>query len=133
MSGYLIFSGKALARNSAALTRLLKDVYTGVRFDEHDRIREIVAQARARREQAVTGSGHALAMGAAAQGLSAGAWLTFRLGGLEGIRGTKALDCSLTKQTSDKRLDETSRCVVEASKQTLLIVWPEEFSGYMVK
>lgn len=102
MSGYLIFSGKALARNSAALTRLLKDVYTGVRFDEHDRIREIVAQARARREQAVTGSGHALAMGAAAQGLSAGAWLTFRLGGLEGIRGTKALDKSLKDEQALK-------------------------------
>ncbi|MFB2763652.1 insulinase family protein [Marinobacter shengliensis] len=95
VSGYLIFSGKALARNSKALTQLLKDVYTGVRFDEKDRIREIIAQVRARREQAVTGSGHALAMGAAAQGLSAGSWLTFRLGGLAGIRGTKELDKSL--------------------------------------
>lgn len=95
VSGYLIFSGKALARNSKALTQLLKDVYTGVRFDEQERIREIIAQVRARREQAVTGSGHALAMGAAAQGLSAGSWLTFHLGGLAGIRGTKELDKSL--------------------------------------
>ncbi|WP_432209915.1 insulinase family protein [Marinobacter alkaliphilus] len=95
VSGYLIFSGKALARNGKALTQLLKDVYTGVRFDEKERIREIIAQVRARREQAVTGSGHALAMGAAAQGLSAGSWLTFRLGGLAGIRGTKELDKSL--------------------------------------
>ncbi|WP_303289250.1 insulinase family protein [Marinobacter sp. SS5-14b] len=95
MSGYLIFSGKALARNSKALTQLLKDVYTGARFDEKERIREIIAQVRARREQAVTGSGHGLAMGAAAQGLSAGSWLSFRLGGLAGIRGTKELDKSL--------------------------------------
>jgi Zn-dependent M16 (insulinase) family peptidase len=103
VSGYLIFSGKALARNSKALTNLLKDVYTGVRFDEQERIREIIAQVRARREQAVTGSGHALAMGAAAQGLSAGSWLTFRLGGLAGIRGTKELDKSLK---DDKALAE---------------------------
>ncbi|WP_372964542.1 insulinase family protein [Marinobacter sp.] len=95
MSGYLIFSGKALARNSKALTQLLKDVFTGARFDEKERIREIITQVRARREQAVTGSGHALAMGAAAQGLSAGSWLSFRLGGLAGIRGTKELDKSL--------------------------------------
>ncbi|HET8849449.1 MAG TPA: insulinase family protein, partial [Marinobacter sp.] len=95
LSGYLIFSGKALSRNSKALTQLLKDVYTGVRFDEHERIREIIAQVRARREQAVTGSGHALAMSAAAQGLGAGSWLSFRLGGLAGIRGTKELDKSL--------------------------------------
>lgn len=103
VSGYLIFSGKALARNSKALTQLLRDVYTGVRFDEKERVREIIAQVRARREQAVTGSGHALAMGAAAQGLSAGSWLTFRLGGLAGIRGTKELDKSLK---DDKALAE---------------------------
>ncbi|RBW49949.1 insulinase family protein [Marinobacter sp. F3R11] len=95
LSGYMVFSGKALARNRTALTKLLRDVYTGARFDEKDRIREIVAQIRARREQAVTGSGHALAMGAAAQGMSPGAWLTFRLGGLAGIRSTKELDQSL--------------------------------------
>ena len=88
LSGYIVFNGKALARNRSALTRLLKDVYTGARFDEKARIREIVAQIRARREQAVTGSGHALAMGAASQGMSPGAWLSFRIGGLAAIQGT---------------------------------------------
>lgn len=95
LSGYIVFNGKALARNRSALTRLLKDVYTGARFDEKARIREIVAQIRARREQAVTGSGHALAMGAASQGMSPGAWLSFRIGGLAAIQGTKALDEAL--------------------------------------
>jgi Zn-dependent M16 (insulinase) family peptidase len=95
VSGYIIFSGKALARNRNQLTRLLHDVYTSARFDEHDRVREIIAQIRARRVQAVTGSGHALAMGAASQGVSAGAWLAYRLGGLAGIRGTKTLDEAL--------------------------------------
>ena len=95
LTGYLVFNGKALARNRSELTRLLRDVYTSARFDETDRIREIVAQIRARREQAVTGSGHALAMGAASQGMGPGAWLSFRLGGLAGIRGTKQLDQAL--------------------------------------
>ncbi|WP_298447873.1 insulinase family protein [uncultured Marinobacter sp.] len=95
LSGYMIFSGKALARNRTALTKLLRDVYTSARFDEKDRVREIIAQIRARREQSVTGSGHALAMGAASQGMGPGAWLSFRLGGLAGIRGTKELDQSL--------------------------------------
>ncbi|MBU2955331.1 insulinase family protein [Marinobacter sp. F3R08] len=95
LSGYIIFNGKALSRNRSALTRLLKDLYTDARFDEKERIREIIAQIRARREQAVTGSGHALAMGAASQGMSPGAWLSFRLGGLAGIRGTKELDQAL--------------------------------------
>ncbi|HLV76518.1 MAG TPA: insulinase family protein [Marinobacter sp.] len=125
LSGYLIFSGKALARNSTALTRLLKDVYTGVRFDEHDRIRELIAQARARREQSVTGSGHALAMGAAAQGLSAGAWLTYSLGGLEGIRGTKSLDKALQDDQAVKdfcaRLADLHRKIRNQRRQFLLI------------
>jgi Zn-dependent M16 (insulinase) family peptidase len=95
LSGYIVFNGKALARNRSALTRLLKDVYSDARFDEKGRIREIIAQIRTRREQAVTGSGHALAMGAASQGISPGAWLSFRLGGLAGIRGTKQLDQAL--------------------------------------
>ncbi|KMQ74868.1 insulinase family protein [Marinobacter subterrani] len=95
LSGYIIFNGKALARNRSALTQLLRDLHTSARFDEKERIREIIAQIRARREQAVTGSGHALAMGAASQGMSPGAWLSFRLGGLAGIRGTKQLDQAL--------------------------------------
>ena len=95
LNGYMIFNGKALARNRAALTRLLGDVFNGARFDEHERIRELVAKVRVRREQAVTGSGHGLAMGAASQGVSPGAWLAFRLGGLEAIRGSKSLDKSL--------------------------------------
>ncbi len=95
LSGYIVFNGKSLARNRGALTRLLKDVCRDARFDEQARIREIVSQIRARREQSVTGSGHALAMGAAAQGMSPGAQLSFRLGGLAGIRATKKLDESL--------------------------------------
>ncbi|WP_166265406.1 insulinase family protein [Marinobacter caseinilyticus] len=95
LSGYLVVTGKALARNRDALTQLLKDVCTDARFDEHDRIRELVAQIRSRREQSVTGSGHGLAMGAASQGLSPGARLAYRLGGLEAIREIKALDDSL--------------------------------------
>ena len=95
LSGYMIFNGKALARNRAALTQLLGDLFNGARFDEQERIRELVAQIRARREQAITGSGHGLAMNAACQGISPGAWLAFRLGGLEAIRGAKQLDDSL--------------------------------------
>lgn len=98
LSGYLIFSGKALARNRAELTQLLKDVYTGARFDEQERIREIIAQIRTRREQSVTGNGHALAMSAAAQGLSAGSWLAYRIGGLAAIKATKDLDAVLNDE-----------------------------------
>ena len=125
MSGYLVFSGKALARNSDALARLLKDAYSNARFDETSRIAEIIAQIRARREQAVTGSGHVLAMSAAAQGMSPGAWLSFRLGGLEAIRRTKSLDKSLKEPAELKafcqKLADLHQKVGKQSRQFLLI------------
>ncbi|MDX1633392.1 MAG: insulinase family protein [Marinobacter sp.] len=104
LSGYLIYSGKALARNRDALSKLLHDLVQGARFDEQGRIRELIAQIRSRREQSVTGSGHALAMAAASQGLSPGAWLSFQLGGLEAIRGIKALDDALDDPRELERL-----------------------------
>lgn len=106
LSTYLVLSGKALSRNRSHLTRLLRDVLDKARFDEADRLREIVAQIRARREQSVTGSGHALAMGAAAQGLAPGARLAFRLGGLDATHRLKALDDRLDEPGELDRLCE---------------------------
>ncbi|MDX1757148.1 MAG: insulinase family protein [Marinobacter sp.] len=125
LSGYLIFNGKALARNREALGKLLRDVCMEARFDEQGRVRELVAQIRARREQAVTGSGHALAMGAASQGISAGAWLNFRLGGLEAIRGIKALDDSLADEAElaklCQRLADLHQRIRQQARQYLVI------------
>ncbi|KAA8984327.1 insulinase family protein [Halospina sp. K52047b] len=90
--GYFTLGGKALAANSDDLAGLLHDVASAARFDEKERVRELVAQMRARREHSITGSGHALAMGAASHGASPGARLTYELGGLEGIRQLVALD-----------------------------------------
>ncbi|MFL1406309.1 insulinase family protein [Marinobacter sp. M1N3S26] len=104
LDGYMILSGKALARNRKALSELLRDVYDNARFDEKGRIRELVAQIRARREQAVTGSGHGLAMSAASQGHSPGAWLSFRLAGLAGIKATKELDDTLNDEVALDKL-----------------------------
>ena len=95
VQGFLVLTGKALARNQAKLAQLLHDLVTRVRFDETGRIRELVAQFRTRREQGVTGSGHMLAIGAASQGMSSAAQLSYRLGGLEGLRRLKRLDDAL--------------------------------------
>ena len=42
LEGYIVFNGKALARNREALTRLLNDVFDGARFDEKERVRELM-------------------------------------------------------------------------------------------
>ena len=90
--GYFLLAGKALERNNAQLAELMHETTHAVRFDEHERIKDIVSQKRARKEQSVTGSGHTLAMTAASSGMSPVAALSHRLGGLEGIRALKQLD-----------------------------------------
>ncbi|MDT8386173.1 MAG: insulinase family protein [Thiogranum sp.] len=95
LHGHVVLSGKSLIRNHEPMTRLLFDTAQTPRFDELDRIRELIAQQRARREQSVTGNGHGLAMLAAASGLSAGAALAHRVRGLAGIRYLKKMDDSL--------------------------------------
>ncbi|MFQ5643714.1 MAG: insulinase family protein, partial [Thiogranum sp.] len=96
LRGFFVLSGKALTRNHAALSSLLVDTLETPRFDELERIRELIAQQRAQREQSVTGNGHGLAMLAASSGHSAGAALSHRLRGLQGIHYLKALDDRFT-------------------------------------
>jgi presequence protease len=93
--GHLVLSAKALADRHDKMTALLADTLYSVRFDELNRLRELIAQYRARREQSVTGNGHALAMTAAAAGISPVGQLNHRLSGLQGIRTLKQLDDSL--------------------------------------
>ncbi|HEY7776882.1 MAG TPA: insulinase family protein, partial [Kineobactrum sp.] len=95
LQAHFVLSSKALARNSEAQVALMQDSLYQVRFDELGRLRELVNQYRARREQAVTGNGHGLAMAAASAGMSPLAKINHELGGLAGIRGVKALDDAL--------------------------------------
>ena len=91
---YYVFSGKALGRNNRKLAELIWETLNNVRFDEEDRIAELITQMRSRRERSVTGSGHTLAMSAAASGLSPVASLNHQFGGLAGIKSLKSLDDS---------------------------------------
>jgi len=135
VNGYLIISGKALARNKEALNQLLKDLLTQARFDETDRLRELISQIRSRREQSITGSGHALAMGAASQGLSTGSWLSFKLGGLEAIRSIKALDKKLKDaselETFCGRLQALHTKIHSQRRQYLLIGEEQNLSSML--
>ncbi len=123
--GYFVLSSKALVRNHGELCRLLRKTLETVRFDEHERIREIIAQERARKEQSVTGQGHSLAMMAAAAGMSPVAALTHRLRGLEGIRRLKALDESLEDRRAladlAAKLEAIHQQILAAPRRLLLI------------
>ena len=134
LSGHLVLSSKGLANNQAALCDLMNETLEAVRFDELPRIRELIAQTRARRESSVTGSGHILAMAAAASGASPGAHLSHRWGGLEGIRFVKQLDSSLNDSAELARfaakLADIHALFLQAPRQALLVGEEEHLSQY---
>jgi len=93
--GVMVLAGKALARNQSALSDLLWETLTRARFDEQPRLRELVAQMRAQREEGITDHGHLLALAAASSSLSPVAALNHRWEGLAGLKHLKALDDAL--------------------------------------
>lgn len=129
IQGYFTLSGKALARNIDALTKLLSTTFNHVRFDESSRIRELISMSRSRCEQSITGSGHSLAMAAAAAGFSPAALLNHRQSGLQGISNIKALDDSLKDDAAleafCKELAELHKLVTSSPRQFLCIAESE--------
>lgn len=125
LQSYLVLSSKALARNQRQQSELLKATLEGARWDELPRLRDLVAQQRARREQSVTGNGHVLAMNAASAGMSPVAKLSHELSGLAGIQAVKALDDSFSEARELERfaanLQTLHNLIRNAAKQLLIV------------
>ena len=130
LNGYFILSSKALVPNVKAMSELLKDTILDVRFDEVSRVKELVAQRRARREQSVTGQGHSLAMTAASSALSGLAAQQEKWSGMSGIRSAIALDDAM-KESDTAVTDVLSVFkglhgkLLKAKKQLLLVAEPQ--------
>lgn len=82
LKGYLVMSGKALADKATDFSQLMQETWQHPRFDEHQRLFDLMAQAKGRKEQGMTGSGHSLAMSLAAAPLNRAAGIANELGGL---------------------------------------------------
>jgi hypothetical protein len=100
VDAFFTLSAKALNRNTPAMAALMHDTLILVRFDELPRIRELIAQIRARREQSVVGSGHAMAMLAASGDYSPLAQYANTTGGLLGLQAVRVLDDSLNDDST---------------------------------
>lgn len=134
VNGFLTLSGKALKRLHRPLCELMWDTLNNVRFDESSRIKELVSQVRARREQSVTGNGHVLAMSAATAGLSPTARISHQLNGLEGIKSIKALDQALKDPQQLKAFCDALQALHEkiltGERQYLLVCEPENIEEF---
>ncbi|USD23388.1 insulinase family protein [Microbulbifer variabilis] len=134
LSGHFILSGKALSRNQGELTELMQATMAQVRFDEHARIKELLQQTLARREQGVVGNGHALAMAAASAGYNRAAWESHASGGLLGLRNLRAMVKGLDEKDGLQQLSAHFQAIhnkiLAAPRQFLLIGEEEKLSDF---
>jgi Zn-dependent M16 (insulinase) family peptidase len=70
VTGFFVFSGKALSRNQAHLCDLMDDVLKRARFDEVEHMKDILKRSASHAEQSIVPNGHAYAMMAASSGMS---------------------------------------------------------------
>ncbi len=130
VNGYFILSTKVLLPNVKAMSELLKDTMLDVRFNEVNRVRELVAQRRARCERSITDQGHFLAIMAASGGISGLTARRERWKGMSGIRSVVALDNTMKSDSAAvesvlaifKRLQNK---LLTAKKQLLLVAEPQ--------
>ncbi len=102
----MVVSSKGLNRNYEHISRLIYETMDSPDFAETHRIKDLVSQARTRRESSITGRGHALAMTAASSQMSVSGALSHRWGGLQGIVALRDLDETIG--ASDDALEKLS-------------------------
>ena len=122
---YFVLSGKALNRNQQALSQLMQETFLQPRFDEIQRIKELLAQIHSSVEHRITSNGHSLAMNAAVQNFTPVARWNFERNGFQGIQKIKGLDTILSDKTQIEEISEQfqqiAKLLAEAPKQSLLI------------
>ena len=128
-----VLSSKALLRNAQEQSHLMRDTLESVHFDETSRIRDLINQQRARREQSVTGNGHGLAMAAACAGMSPLAKLNHLVSGMAGIKSLRELDDSLREDaqlnTFTAKLEELHQRISAMPLQYLTIAESEKITA----
>lgn len=134
VAGYLVLSGRALVRHFDELTQILTQHWSAPRFDEKSRIRDLLTQLSARREQSVTGQGHILAMQTASGHHNYANALTYAMGGLPAIRRLKdwLQDFKADETAFDQWLARLSDLHAKLSDQraaAVLVGEPAELDG----
>ncbi|BBP43596.1 insulinase family protein [Thiosulfativibrio zosterae] len=127
---HLVLSGKALNRHESDLAQVLLETLQTARFDELDRLDDLMGQVRSSVDQGVTGNGHGLAMMAASQHFTPVANWAFNRSGFAGIQFIKQLYKDINTEGEDGQqalqafantLSGIQRKMMNTPKQALLV------------
>jgi len=128
--GYLTLSSRTLNPKAVDMARLVKETVNEPRFDEVDRVRELVQQLSIRRVNSVASNGHQYAMSAAAASLRPLANISDFLSGIPAIMRLKKLARDIEDgqalqdlAASLQQLHEQLRC----NSPELLVITESEF------
>lgn len=99
ISAFLVLSTKALVHKLEAI-QLLHDAFISLRFDETDRILELLQQRKSRWQSRLSGSGHAYAMQTSSRDLSALAQHEYENTGLPALLWLRDLLSSIEQDAS---------------------------------
>ena len=126
VQSYFSISGKALVRNQAKLSELLRQTLEQARFDELPRLRELISQFRIETENSITSRGHQLVMTASSSGFSPVGKLSEQWSGLEGIQKLKQLDKNLEAEKFAAKLARIRDKLLQAPRQLLIVSEAEQ-------
>ena len=102
--GNLIFSTKGLKRNQEKINGLINETLESVKFSELSRLEELVNQIKTSKQSGIIGSGHLMAMSAAAKSCSLLAQLKETWSGIESLSIIK----TIMNGSSDQKYSELS-------------------------
>jgi len=135
--GRFVVTAKSLNRKRAELVDSLFEVLDNVRFDEDDRLLDLLAQSRLDVEASITDRGHILAMQGAARNLSRGGSLDDLWEGPSSIIHVQSLDHAVERDSS--ALDELKASFAAIREKLLnappriLVVGEDEIAAEVMK
>ena len=126
LNGRLVVTAKGLARKHHELLDNLFEVIQKVRFDELNRLGDLITQSRTDSDASITDRGHQLAMHGASRGLSRGGLLDNLWDGPASISFIQALDTLCVKskdaiETLAESFEGIRAAILSAPWQTLVV------------
>jgi Zn-dependent M16 (insulinase) family peptidase len=138
LHGNISLACKGLASNQTAMSELMQESFTLARFDELERLKELIAQILTHKESSVVSNGHVLAMMAASSGMSPYAHIKQRWNGMTSLGLLKILNQAISSDTELQnlagQLKTIHQIVLNQPRQFLLVSEKQrldEFSNTM--